>query len=53
MDSCNYGQHMVDRPKFDSRGVLRKPKDFKSSNQVMSKSSGLIRPDKRKKARYL
>lgn len=45
-----FGQFMVDqRPRFDN-AMRRKRKG--SSNQVMSKS-GIIRPDKRKKAKYL
>ena len=46
---CSFGQAMVDqRPRFDSS---RKRKF--SSNQVVSKRGKIIRPDKRKKIRYL
>lgn len=45
---CSYPQTMVDqRPAFDQR---RKRKY--SSNQVLSKS-GIIRPNKRKRAKFL
>lgn len=45
------GQHMVDqRPVFDNQ--IRKKKRKFSENQVVGKS-GIIRPDKRHKARYL
>ena len=48
------GQMMVDQgPKFEMRGVIRKPKNFHSSNQVLNKRTNIIRPDKRKKAKYL
>lgn len=45
---CSFGQAMVDRtPAYDTK---RKRKF--SSNQVLSKG-GVIRPNKKKKAKYL
>ena len=42
---CNYGQHMVSQePRFERKPIRQ--------NQVLSKS-GVIRKDKRKKAKYL
>lgn len=47
------GQMMVDQgPRFESKGVFKKPRGLRSSNQVMGKQ-GIIRPDKRKKHKYL
>lgn len=46
---CNFGQAMTDQtPRFD--GQVRKRKF--SSNQVMSRK-GIIRPNKRKKVKFL
>ena len=48
--SQSFGQHMVNQgPKFDN--ALRKKKK-RRENQVMSQS-GIIRPDKRHKAKFL
>lgn len=45
---CQFGQHMVNQtPKFENS--MRKGR---RSNQVLSKA-GIIRRDKRKKAKYL
>lgn len=45
---CNYGQHMVDQgPRFEGQ-----KKKGRRENQVMSQK-GIIRPDKRKKAKFL
>ena len=42
------GQMMVDRtPSYGRKSNARR------ENQVMSKKTGMIRPDKRKKAKYL
>ena len=47
---CQFGQHMVDqRPAFDNQMRRRRRKH---GNQVIGKA-GIIRPDKRKKAKYL
>jgi hypothetical protein len=46
---CSFGQSMVNQgPKYD--GQVRKAR---RPNQVLSKKTGIIRPDKRKKAKYL
>lgn len=48
---CSFGQHMVNQtPAFDN--AIRKKKRKQHGNQVISKA-GIIRPDKRQKARYL
>lgn len=48
------GQMMVDQgPQFETRGVFKRPKNFHSSNQVLNKRTNIIRPDKRKKVKYL
>lgn len=45
--SCGYPQSFVDQtPRYDRKGKGRRP------NQVVGKK-GIIRPDKRKKAKYL
>jgi hypothetical protein len=51
-NSCSFSQAMVDqRPRFDN--ALRKGKRRgRRENQVVGKA-GIIRPDKRKKAKYL
>jgi len=48
--SCQYGQHMVDRPKFEGS---KPQKRGRRESQVIGKKSGVIRPDKRKKVKYL
>lgn len=49
MNGCNLPQCMVDqRPRFEGARRRRKPR---RENQVLSRS-GMIRRDKRKKARY-
>ena len=45
--SCQFGQHMVNQgPRFDRK------KRGRRENQVISKA-GIIRPDKRKKAKFI
>lgn len=47
--SCSFGQFMVDqRPRFDNQVKKRRT----NGNQVISKQ-GMIRPDKRKKVKFL
>lgn len=46
--SCQFVQAMVDRPQF---GV--KKQTGRRENQVVSKKTQIIRPDKRKKVKYL
>lgn len=47
---CSFGSHMVSQgPKFDN--ATRKKK-ARRENQVLSRKSGIIRPDKRKKPHY-
>lgn len=47
--ACSFGQHFVNQgPRFDNQVRKRKRRE----NQVMSRS-GIIRPDKRKKAKFL
>lgn len=46
---CSFGQHMVNQtPVYDN--AVRKKK--RRENQVVGKS-GIIRPDKRKKAKFI
>lgn len=46
---CSFGQHMVNQtPRYDNQ--VRKAR---RPNQVLSKKSGVIRPDKRKKVKFL
>jgi hypothetical protein len=48
---CSFGQFMVDqRPVFDNS--VRRRKRPRRENQVLSRK-GIIRPDKRRKAKYL
>lgn len=47
---CSFGQHMVDqRPRFDNQVRKRGRRE----SQVLSRKSGIIRPDKRKKVKFL
>jgi len=47
---CSFGQHMVDqRPKFDNQMRRRGRRE----NQVVGKKGTIIRPDKRKKVKFL
>lgn len=49
--ACSYSQSFVDQtPRYDNQ--LRKRKRRQHGNQVISRG-GIIRPDKRKKAKYL
>ena len=49
MNGCNSSQAMVDRtPRFEGQRSKGR-----RENQVVGKKSGIIRPDKRKKAKYL
>lgn len=46
---CSFGQHFVDQgPKYDNQIKKRRKSN---GNQVIGKA-GIIRPDKRKKAKY-
>jgi len=48
---CSFSQHMVNQgPKYDNQ--VRKKKKRPMSNQVVGKS-GLLRPDLRRKVKYL
>lgn len=47
---CAFGQHMVDRPKFEGSRMNRRGR---RENQVLSRKSGIIRKDKRNKVRYI
>jgi hypothetical protein len=48
---CQFGQHLFSQtPVYDN--ALRKKKRRGNPNQVIGKA-GIIRPDKRKKAKYL
>ena len=50
MNACNFPQTLVNQsPKYDNQ--IRKRKC--NGNQVVSKKTGIIRPDKRKKAHYI
>lgn len=50
---CSPGQHLVDQtPRYDNQVRKRRKRRRVNATQVISQA-GLIRPDKRMKARYL